>query len=59
MYKMTVNELVRYWRQKAIELDQEANEESPFASCSLSGNANGLLQAAKDLENVLKDQQHI
>jgi hypothetical protein len=53
---MTVRELIRYWRQKAIELEEEAEGESTHASCSLSGMADGLLQAAKDLEKALKDK---
>jgi hypothetical protein len=53
---MTVHELIRYWRQKAIELEEEAEGESTHASCSLSGMADGLLQAAKDLEKALKER---
>lgn len=52
---MTVRELIRYWRQRAIELEEEAKGESTHASCSLSGMADGLLQAAKDLEKALKE----
>lgn len=52
---MTVRELVRYWRQRAIELEEEAEGESTHASCSLSGMADGLLKAAKDLELALKE----
>jgi len=52
---MTVHELVRYWRQRAIELEEEAKGESTHASCSLSGMADGLLEAAKDLEKALKN----
>jgi len=53
---MSLNELIRYWRQKAVELDEEAAGESTHASCSLSGRADGLLQAAKDLKKVLLKQ---
>ena len=51
---MTLYELTRYWKQRAKELYDEADGESTYAFCSLSGEASGLIQAAKDLEDFLR-----